>query len=343
MDCGIPSQHFGDPLREYYSIREEVGALNLCHMGKLGVSGADRVKFLHNMLSNDIKNLAPGSGCHALLLSRQGHVEAELWVYSHEEELWLESPPSCSQRLLETLNRFIVADVVTIEDMSEQFGILSLQGPCAAETLACTLGAGFEELPRFSHRTYERPAGRWTVICRDRCGLGGYDLWLPLESAEKLWKSWIGREGIQPIGFQALNILRTEAGIPWYGSDFDDSTLPMEVGLEGAISMTKGCYRGQEIVARISHRGHLDRGLGGIGIESPEIPPGKAEVFAADSRIGRVTSAVVSPLLNQALALAILKRDFLTPGLTVDVACDVGKHRGRIISLPLRYPRNGSG
>ncbi len=342
MDPVISSQHFGDPLKEYDSVCNEVGALNLCNMGRLRVSGRDRTRFLHNMLSNDIKKLGPGSGCPALLLSRQGHVEAELCVYNHEDEFWLEAPPACSRRLLETLNRFIVGDVVTVDDLSERFGILSLQGPRAAAILMHTLGTKLEELPRFHHRTYGRPTGRWTVICRDRCGLGGYDVWLPLEDLENLWESWIGRENIQPVGFQALNVLRTEAGIPWYGSDFDDSILPMEAGLEGSISMTKGCYRGQEIVARISHRGHLDRGLGGIGIESVEIPQGRAQVFHAGVRIGRVTSAVVSPLLNQVLALAILKKDLLTPGTRVDVACDAGKYHGQIVALPLRRHSNES-
>jgi folate-binding protein YgfZ len=339
VHTSISSQDFGDLFEEWEAVRSSVGALDLRSTGRLRVTGKDRVRFLHNMLSNDIRNLASGSGCHALLLSRQGHVEADLWVYVHDNEIWLECPSACARQLFETLSRFIVADAVTIEDLAERVGILSLQGPQAAATVARTLGAPFESLPLFSHKTYERPSGLWTLVCRDRSGCGGYDLWLPSRDLDAVWRNWIEAECIQSVGYPALNIVRTEAGIPWYGQDVDDRSLPMEVGLGDAISMAKGCYRGQEIVARVTHRGHLDRGLGGIAIEAEVIPPAGAGVFAGETQAGKVTSAVISPMLERALALAILRRESAAPGTAVDVACGDARQRGMVVSLPLHSPR----
>ena len=334
-------QHFGDELREYQSVTGGVGALDVCQSGKLSVSGRDRVKYLQGMLSNDIRKLTPGTGCHAALLSRLAHVEADVRVYSFTDELLLECPPAHTKSLLETLRKFVVADQVTVEDRTGSFGILSLQGPRAREAMEGTAGVppGLES--PHSHRTFQNGSGSWTVTVRDRTGWGGFDLWLPVADAEAAWRRWIESEGIQPVGMKALEILRVEAGIPSCGAELTDRTLPMEAGLEDAISLDKGCYRGQEIVARIMHRGSLDRSLGGIAVDGQEVPAADAEVHAQGARIGRVTSAVRSPALGRPLALAILKRDFLHPGTPVEILHGADRLRGEVVRLPLhgRDPR----
>lgn len=171
---------------------------------------------------------------------------------------------------------------------------------------------------------------------RDRAGFGGYDLWLPRADLSDVWRRWTETEGVQPVGLRALNWARTEAGIPWYGTDMDDRTLPMEMGLDAAISMSKGCYRGQEIVARITHRGNLDRRLAGVVIDCEEPPSRGIEVRSQGAKIGEVTSAVHSPRLGKPLALAVLKTDFLQPGTSVEVGCGESHRPGKVIALPLK-------
>jgi folate-binding protein YgfZ len=169
------------------------------------------------------------------------------------------------------------------------------------------------------------------VIRRDRTGCGGYDLWLPADSARAIWLRWTREMKTRPVGFTALNWLRTEAGIPWFGHDMDENNLPMEFGLESAISMTKGCYRGQEIVARITHRGHLDRKLAGIAVEGHTVPEKGSEVYAEGKKVGTVTSATPSPALGKPLALCILNTAYLQPGTEVNVSGQAAK----VVHLPL--------
>jgi folate-binding protein YgfZ len=329
-------EQYGDPLKEYHAVKEDVGALDLWHLGKLRVSGRDRVRYLHNMLSNDIKGLEAGQGCYAALLNHQGRMEADAYALAFAEELWLESSLACKDRLFQTLTKYIVADIVRVEDWTEKLGVLSLQGPRARERMEAVAGMSLATLSNLEHRTIFRSSGDWVVVHRDRTGYGGYDLWVPAGEVSDLWPRWVEGGKIPPVGLWALNWLRTEAGIPWYGVDMDERTLPMEMGLDHAISMTKGCYRGQEIVARVTHRGHLDRRLGAIAVRHHDIPPGGAEVRSGGNRIGVITSAIASPRLRQPLALAVVKTEFLKPGTPVEVAYGDTTCPGEVVALPLK-------
>jgi folate-binding protein YgfZ len=332
----VVEQYGEDPLKEYRAVKEDVGGLDLGHLGKLRVSGRDRVRYLHNMLSNDIKGLGEGRGCYAALLTHQGRMEADAYALAFAEELWLESSLAGKDRLFQTLTKYIVSDIVTVEDWTEKLGVLSLQGPRARERMEEVAGISLASLSTLEHRTIPRSSGDWVVVRRDRTGCDGYDLWVPAGEVSDLWPRWLESGRIPPVGLQALNWLRTEAGIPWYGVDMDEKTLPMEMGLDHAISMTKGCYRGQEIVARITHRGHLDRRLGAITIRHQDIPAGGAEVFSGGSKIGAITSAIASPRLQQPLALAVVKTEFLKPGTPVEVAYGDATRPGEVVALPLK-------
>lgn len=328
-------EDYGDPEKEYGAVHGECGALDLSQPGKLKVVGRDRVRYLHNMLSNDIKALKPGTGCYAALLTRQGQIQSDLHVYAFAEELLLECPVAGSQAVLENLNRSIVGDIVTIENLTDTLCILSLQGPLSQGKMETTVESPLAGMAPLEHRTVERGSGRWVVVRRDRTGCDGYDLWLPREDAPGVWSQWVGADRIRAVGHTALNWLRTEAGIPWYGIDMTDRNLPMEMGLDGAVSMTKGCYRGQEIVARVTHRGHLDRKLAGVAVESQAIPAAGAEVLSDNAKIGTVTSAILSPRLGRPLALCILKTAYLKPGTRVEVACGNANCPAEVVALPL--------
>jgi folate-binding protein YgfZ len=335
--CGWEvAAHFGDPRAEYEALRHKAGALDFGFLGRLCATGRDRVRFLNNMLTNDIKSLETGGGCYAALLTRQGRMESDLWLYAFADELWLECPPCATEQVLETFNRHIVSDAVKFDALTQTLGVLSLQGPKAGEIMERVAGTTLSSLGPLQHRTVEGNTDKWVVVCRDRTGFGGYDLWLRRADLSDVWRRWIETERVQPAGLWALDWARTEAGIPWYGTDMDDKTLPMEMGLDTAISMSKGCYRGQEIVARVTRQGHLDRKLAGIVIDCEEPPSRGTVVRSQGAKIGEITSAVSSPRLGKPLALAVLKTDFLQPGTSVEVALGESHRPGKVIALPLR-------
>jgi folate-binding protein YgfZ len=328
-------QDYGVAREEYEAVRSGVGALDLSYLGRLKVTGRDRVRYLHNMLSNDIKNLHAGTGCYATLLTRQGKMESDLHVYAFPDEIWLECPPAGEGQVRETLDKFIVGDVVQIEDWSQKYTVLSLQGPQAKSRMGRGVDASLDEMPALAHKTVPGSSGAWVIIHRDRTGCDGYDLWLPLEDAPEVWTRWLDSQTIQPVGHQALDWLRTEAGIPWFGIDMKSHHLPMEFRLDSAISMTKGCYRGQEIVTRVTHRGHLDHWLGAVAVSQGELPEHGSEVRANGAKIGEVTSAILSPRLRRPLALALLKKDLIKPGMQVEVMYGGSALTGEVVLLPL--------
>ncbi len=330
------ADHFGSPQTEYDAVCRDAGALDLSYLGKLRVTGRDRIRYLHNMLSNDIKNLPTGKGCYAALLTHQGRIESDLHVYHEPDTFMLECPAAGTAHVLTTLNRFIVADDVVVEDITAATCILSLQGPDSRRVMERTLSCSLEGMEPLEHRAIPREPGDWMVVRRDRVGMDGFDLWLPSAAASGLWTQWVEVEGIARVGLRALDWLRTEAGIPWYGVDMDERNLPQEVGLSSAISLTKGCYRGQEIVARVHYRGHLDRRLGAVAVESDELPPRGAGILSGGSRIGEVSSAVSSPRLGRPLALGILKTEFLQDDTPVEVAYGAATRPGKVVSLPIR-------
>jgi len=337
--CGWEvAAHFGNARAEYDALCAQAGILDMCFLGKLRVTGRDRLRFLNNMLTNDIKNLPIGSGCYAALLTRQGLMESDLWVYACAEELWLECPACAGQQVLASLRKHIVSDAVDVDDHTESASILSIQGPKAGDVVERTLEIPAPPPGMFEHRLLETFAGSLRIVRRDRTGCGGFDLWLPRERVADIWRRFTKNEGVLAAGLQALNWSRTEAGIPWYGADMDARTLPMEMGLDAAINMRKGCYRGQEIVARITLRGHLERRLAGIVADRDEPPAAGTEVRAQGSKIGAVTSAILSPRLRKPLALAIIKTAFLQPGTPVELACGEGNCRGEVVQLPLPHP-----
>jgi aminomethyltransferase len=320
---------------EYKTVRKDAGVLDLSGLGKLQVTGRDRVSYLNSMLSNDIRNLRTGGGCYAVLLTHQGRMESDLHVYAFETELWIECPFGSKERVLATLNKYIVSSDVTIEDRTENLGVLSLQGSASQAKMEFLLGASLAAMAPLEHRRLGKEQGISFAVHRDRTGCDGFDIWLPQEEVPALWSRLVNSEQIRPIGQTALNWLRTEAGIPWFGVDMDTQNLPMEFGLNSAISLTKGCYRGQEIMARVTHRGQLNRCLGGVAVNHNELPNPGAEIQSEGTKVGKVTSAAFSPHLGCPLALAILKTDYLHAGARVDVAYGAELCTGEVVKLPL--------
>ncbi len=320
--CEVAERFGDDVLAEYRRVRTAAGLIDVSYRRKIRVSGEDRTSFLQGMLSNDVAALAPGEGCHAAFLTVQGKVVADPRVYNLQDHVLLDVEPAAADGLLGGLERHIVADDVELRDVTAELAAVSIQGPRAdqvIEALAGKVGAFRRDL---DVRDVTVGIAEAKLVRVRETGEIGYELLLPVASAVETWTLMISRGkafDLLPVGHVAFNVLRLEAGIPWYGTDVDDTRLVLEAGLESAISATKGCYLGQEVVERASARGHVNRRLIGLRVLGGGVPQAGANVRIDGKDVGVVTSAVESPALGRPIALAYIRREHLQAGTHVRV------------------------
>jgi folate-binding protein YgfZ len=309
--------------RELAAVRAGAGLFRLPGRGVLEVAGADRVRWLDGMISADVKSLAPGGGAPGLLLTRQGRVVADLHVLARAGELWLELEAAALPAVTAQLARFIVADDVTLVDRRGDFARLALEGPRAAELLGV---AGLA-----AHAWRELQLARATVVAGawGYTGLPGFQLFVPAGAADAVAAALVAA-GASAASADTLECLRIAAGVPWLGRELDESVLPAEARLEAAISTTKGCYTGQEVVTRMRSRGRVGHLLVGLRFEGESLPGRGAPIEGEAGPIGQVTSSVRSPEAG-AIGLGFVRAELATPGASVRVA----GAPARIAELPL--------
>ena len=295
------------PLRdEYDAVTRPGGAAWHEHAGSgvLELTGRDRQTFLQGMVSNDVGALTPGQGCRAAFLDSTGHILADLSVLCLPDRLLLETDARCLDRLAQTLEKYLIMEKVRISDVSAHWVILTLLGEAVQ---------------------WPAPPDSFAVPRRRAAVLSG-DLWLPADAAPAVRDSLTGR-GAVAIGQETAEVLRVEAGLAAWGHELDETVLLPEAELLDAVSYTKGCYIGQEIVARIAARGHTNRALRPILLAQDAAVPKPGDTLhvpedapEAGREIGRITSAVESPKFGgRALALAYVRREYCAPGTPVAV------------------------
>jgi folate-binding protein YgfZ len=333
--------HYGDPQTEHAALRQTVAVLDLSSRGRLCVLGRDRERFLNGQVTNDVKALAPGAGCYTAVVNAKGRMEGDACVYRLAEEFLLDCEPGWATALAQRLERYVIADDVQIADAAPHFGLLSVQGPRAAE-VARALAPSLEppaqplSLKVVAHAAW----GELYVVNQPRVGVPGWEVYVPraaLEAAAETLRSAAAHLGGRLAGWEALETARIEAGIPRWGADLDESTLPPEAGLEArAISYTKGCYIGQEVLARIRTYGHVNRALCGLwlGEWQGALPARGDRLFRDGREVGHVTSATRSPGLNAAIALGYVRRECTAPGTELTLRSSEGEGPVRIVSLP---------
>jgi folate-binding protein YgfZ len=296
---------------------------------RLQVRGRDRLGFLHNMLSNDIKSLENGTGSRAAFLSQKGKILADLIVYRLESTVLLETDPECVDSLVDGLSRYIVSEDVQIDDVSDQEAQIALDGPRASEHLSMLQNQpSHEMLPYTIIQT--NIEGVPVRLSAARHGPGpGFDLAVPVGEASALVEHILS-EGeavdLRLAGFRCVDTHRVEAGMPRFGVDMDESHLLLETSQDDRVSFSKGCYVGHEYVARLAHRGHLNRKLVGMELEGASIPSHGNEITGDGRTVGQVTSAVYSPTIGRPIALGYVNRDFFEPGTAVSI-----RHEGKAI------------
>jgi glycine cleavage system T protein len=329
--------HFTDPRQEHHAVREGVGVLDLSHRGRLRLTGRDRARFLHRILSNDVEGLKVGGGNYATLLTNRGKIIADMKVSVFEDFIGIDTNAETTEILYRELDKYLIADDVTIEDLTDETGLISVQGPKSAALLQSAFGLEVSELPE-SHNIVANIDDQWLGCVRTgETGEIGYDLYAEAMSMKWLWETLLtkGRDlDAQPAGLIALNSLRIEAGTPRYGTELDDSIIPLEAELENALSFEKGCYIGQEIVARMKYRGHPNRLLRGFVIDGEAPPQQGALIFDGEKEIGQMTSAVNSPTLGKTIAMGYVRTAFAEGGSKVEVETANGRVNATVVILP---------
>lgn len=285
--------------------------------GVIEVGGSERTRWLDGMLTADIKALAErgaGAGCYALLLTRQGRIVADLHVLETSDAIRLELERSAVPTVIERLDKMIIADDVTLTDASEAFARLALEGTDAASVLA---GAGLDVtgLEADAHRSGAIGGVPLDVAAYAFTGAPGFQLFVPADRGDAVHESLLAA-GAAEGDADLFERLRIEAGTPWLGQELDESVLPAEAGLERAVSTTKGCYTGQEVVARLRSRERRNHVLVGLRFPGEPLAPGSPLASAEGKRIGEVTSSVSSPVFG-AIGLGFVRHEHAEPGVSV--------------------------
>jgi folate-binding protein YgfZ len=306
---------------EYRALREGVGLLDYSTQALIEVRGKDRVGFLQALLTNDIARLTPGHGCRAALLDPSARLIAECLVLADPDALWLLCALDQAGGLLQALERSHFSEEVVLTTHERRWAALALQGPRTFEWLRAGLGHAPELREVGDH--VRVPPLPWWLIRLDLAAPPGCLILLPVESATAVWQDWVqtgAAHGLRPVGWEALNVARIEAGIPWFGWDMTATSLLPETGLDTTLcSETKGCYVGQEIIARMRTYGSPSKRLMGLRIEGERIPPAGTRLQRDGSDVGWITSSCRSLALEQPIALAYLKRGSYDPGIRVEV------------------------
>jgi folate-binding protein YgfZ len=323
--CEVPS-HYGNFEKEYRQLREEFVVRDVSHFGKIRVTGRDRARFLQGMLTNDIKALETGKGTFALFLDVKGHIHADMKVYAFPDHLLLVLQHYLVQKLMTGLDRYIMSEDVRMQDVTADLAMTQVLGPKSADYVHSKgLGGQIPDSP-YHHRSVSVEGLEFSLI-RLPSGFA----FLQSGGTELPQTALLDFLAGPLIGAKAFEVFRIESGIPLMQKDMDETNFPQECGLDQALDFQKGCYLGQETMARIDAQGHVNRHLIGIVATAPVAPGDK--IFRESKEVGRITSATDSLMLRQPFALGFIRREFSKEGERIEI----GTHNttGIVRNLPL--------
>jgi folate-binding protein YgfZ len=319
----LPSR-FGDFGAEYAALRETVALVDTNFHAFYSFTGTDRQRYVNAILTSNVRDLKPGQGTAGLLLNPQGHILAEVETFAREESILASSHTMIRERTLSTFEKFIIMDDVTLEDVTDSTGTLDLVGPRAALVLSELGPRAFASLPVLAYQEVTVDQIPCHIVRRELAGAPAATLIASREHLPALWSELAERVRMHsgaPAGMAALNSIRLECGIPWFGQDYDDKQIPHEAGLEHShINYEKGCYTGQEIVERVRSRGHVNRRLTELRFFAAEGPNLGTKLLSDGNEIGTVTSSAFSPRLGQPIGLGYLRREHSAIGTRLDAS-----------------------
>ena len=321
---------YGDVTAEYELLRDDAAVVDRSVGGAVRVVGRDARSFLDSLVSQDITALADGQGVHSLLLQPTGKLTADFrFLQIGAEEFWLDTDVGVGELLASGLNRFKIRVQADIADVSSEFGRIAVKGARAVAGVGEALGVA---VPELLHGHVAWQGAR--IVRADWGSLLGVDVVGPREAVEAAWDA-LTAAGVQRAGLSALEVVRIEAGVPRQGHELDNTTIAQEAFLErDAVSFTKGCFLGQELVCRIDTRGHVNRLLRGLVVEGDRVPDVGAAVATDERTVGRVTTAARSPRLG-VIALSYLRREVVLPAAVSVADGDDELFRAEARELPL--------
>jgi aminomethyltransferase len=331
--CELPDD-FGDWKREYGCLRDNVALLDKNYRAYLKFTGPDRVRYLNAILTNDIKGLRENHANLSLFLNPQGHIQGEIETHALADKLFCVSFAMIRERLIPAMDKYIIMDDVTLEDRTPECVTLALEGPKAAAVVVELTGVDLNAMDELeSHsislsgieaRLVKRTPGKDASAEFLGHAENALALWSVLSEAAKM-------HGGGPAGYKALNSVRLEQGIPWFGYDFGEKQIPHEAGLQNShISYTKGCYTGQEIVERVRSRGQVNRVRVSLRFES-EAPPANAPLLSEAKELGYVTRVGFSPALNANIGMGYVRREKSNDGSALETSTG----RASVITTPI--------
>jgi len=322
----------GDTAAEFKSLRTGAGVCSLTWRKRLRLTGADRVRWLNGMVTNNVRDLAPGHGVYAFFLNPQGRIQADMYCFNRGEDLLIETDASQVEGLRAMFDKFIIMDEVEVAD-AENVTKLLLAGPKSPETVEKVVSTGMQDMAALEFRSATHNGSTMTVIRLDDLVTPQFELLVANEHAAELWKA-LAAAGATPVGYEAVEMLRIWSGRPRFGQDIRDRDLPQETGQDRALHFNKGCYVGQEIVERIHSRGAVHRVFAGFAFESgpPEVG---AKIMVGDKDAGEITSVAHLPGDEgpPLVGLGYIRREFSKPETMVQASGVTG----RVAKPPFEY------
>jgi folate-binding protein YgfZ len=330
--CVRIAADLGSPAAEYAAIRRGVGVLDAVHRGTLRITGADRVGFLQRMVTQQLQGLAAGGVRESFWLNRKGRVQADLLIAEFGDAMLVDVDRFAAEATVAELQGFLFSEDVRIESVTDAMGRIALHGAAALQLLRDVgLPAGALESD-LSCAAFDAGAVRVHAIRRDQCGVPGMELLVPADAVVALFDALMAAAGampqpVRPVGWHAWNVARIEGGTPLFLVDFGRQALPHETGLLARrVNFKKGCYLGQEVVARMESLGKPKQRLVALRMQQDRLPVSGAEVHEARDGgevVGHVTSSAPAPMLGSAcVAFAMLKFASGEPGTAVRVAAE---------------------
>jgi len=339
-DWEIPT-HYGNPQVEYEALHSSAGLADLSFRGRVIVTGDDRNTWLQSIISQDILPLQPGQGRYSTFMDHKGKILAYFRALIRPNEVVIEDVGEVGEQTYAALRKFLLYGTkAKMTKGHESQGLLLLSGPKATEILKEALGIEVENLVSLQSLPFSFEGAEGFLARTEETGMADFELFVPLQALASVWDHLLKTGhplGLKPIGKATLETTRIEAGWPRLGPDINDRIVPPEANLEGiAFSLSKGCYPGQEVVARMDTYGSVKRRLVGLVIEGTEhdLPEAGAKLFSGTREVGWVSSSTFSPHLQKPIALGFPLRDFTPPGTQLEVESQGKKYSASVTALP---------
>ena len=308
---------FHETEKEVNDTRNGISFIDISHRGKIVLSGKEHIKFLQGMLSNDINSLDENDGLYATLLTVKGRMVSDMRVFKDCESIYLDLEPGLNNKIFEHLLKFRLSYKADIEDVTDNYSLFHICGPKINNLKNKDFISTITRLKENSFVKLEIENIPVRAFKVNRTGETGFDLMVKIDDAEVLWSTINKLIKPQLIGLDCLETLRIESGIPIYNKDMDESTIPIEAGLWNALDFEKGCYIGQEVIARIKWRGHVNRHLMGFISNDDQKTIEGNSIISNEKEIGKITSSIYSPTLSKNISMGYIRREFVEPGTRV--------------------------